>query len=202
MSHYLNCLQKDKKLAAIIRHHTPFQLQRRKRIYLQLCNAIIGQQLSVKAAAVIKSRFLNLYTTMPEPIDIAQTSYEQLRSIGLSHAKANYVHNVAEFALEQGMEYRQLKQMTDDEVIAYLTQIKGVGRWTVEMLLMFTLAREDVFPVDDLGIQQTIQLIYGLPEMPKTAMREKLTQIASRWKPYRTYACLHLWHWKDNPPKL
>jgi DNA-3-methyladenine glycosylase II len=200
MSYYLNCLQKDKKLAAIIKHHTPFQLQRRKRIYLQLCNAIIGQQLSVKAAAAIKRRFLNLYTATPEPIDIVQTSYEQLRSIGLSHAKANYVRNVAEFALQQGMEYRQLKQMTDDEVIEYLTQIKGVGRWTVEMLLMFTLAREDVFPVDDLGIQQTMQLVYGLPEMTKTAMRETITQIASRWKPYRTYACLHLWHWKDNPP--
>jgi DNA-3-methyladenine glycosylase II len=89
MSHYLNCLQKDKKLAAITRHYTPFQLQRRKRSYLQLCKAIIVQQLSVKAAAAIKSRFLNLSTTIPEPIDIAQTSYEELRSIGLSHAKAN-----------------------------------------------------------------------------------------------------------------
>ncbi|MBY0346984.1 MAG: DNA-3-methyladenine glycosylase 2 family protein [Hydrotalea flava] len=197
---YITHLQKDKKLATVIRHHEPFCLQPRKPVYLQLCNAIIGQQLSVKVAAVIKSRFLALYPSIPTPADIAQTPYEQLRSIGLSHAKANYVHNVAQFALINGMEQKQLSKMSDGEVIDYLTQIKGVGRWTVEMLLMFTLGREDVFSADDLGIQQAMQAIYQLPAMDKKARREKLEKIARKWRPYRTYACLHLWHWKDNPP--
>ena len=85
-------------------------------------------------------------------------------------------------------------------MIDYLTQIKGVGRWTVEMLLMFTLGREDVFSADDLGIQQAMQAIYQLPAMDKKARREKLEKIARKWRPYRTYACLHLRHWKDNPP--
>ncbi|WP_288097266.1 DNA-3-methyladenine glycosylase 2 family protein, partial [Hydrotalea sp.] len=175
---YLQHLQKDKKLAAAIRHHTPFCLQPRKQVYLQLCNAIIGQQLSVKVASVIKNRFLALYPSIPTPTDIVHTPYEQLRSIGLSHAKANYVRNVAQFALAPGMEHKQLKKMEDEEVIQYLTQIKGVGRWTVEMLLMFTLGREDVFPVDDLGIQQSMQAIYLLPEMDKKAQRVKMEKIA------------------------
>lgn len=200
--HYLQHLQKDKKLATAIQHHTSFRLQPRKQVYLQLCNAIIGQQLSVKVAAVIKDRFLALYPSTPTPADIIQTPYAQLRSIGLSHAKTNYVHNVAQFALTQGMEYKQLKKMDDETVIEYLTQIKGVGRWTVEMLLMFTLGREDVFPLDDLGIQQSMQQIYQLPEMDKKTLRNKMGKIAAHWRPFRTYACMHLWHWKDNPPLL
>ncbi|RTL48854.1 MAG: DNA-3-methyladenine glycosylase 2 family protein [Sphingobacteriales bacterium] len=197
---YITHLQKDKKLAAVIRHHQPFCLQPRNQVYLQLCNAIIGQQLSVKVAAVIKNRFLALYPAIPAPADILHTPYEQLRSIGLSHAKANYVHNVAQFALNNGIEPEKLNKMDDETVIRYLTQIKGVGRWTVEMLLMFTLGREDVLPIDDLGIQQAMQAIYKIPEMDKKTQREKLVKIAERWRPYRTYACLHLWHWKDNPP--
>ena len=106
--------------------------------------------------ALSDKRFLNLYTGKPSPEQILATPFETLRSIGLSGAKANYVQNVARFAMEFGMDHRVLAKMNDEEVIEYLTRIKGVGRWTVEMLLMFTLGREDVFAVDDLGIQQAM----------------------------------------------
>jgi DNA-3-methyladenine glycosylase II len=118
--------------------------------------------------------------------------------VGLSNAKANYVQNVARFTIEQGMEWKQLSKMSDEEVINYLVQIKGVGRWTVEMLLMFALARPDVFAVDDLGIQQAMIGIYRLDTTDKKKLREELFRISKKWSPYRTYACLHLWRWKDN----
>jgi DNA-3-methyladenine glycosylase II len=88
--------------------------------------------------------------------------------------------------------------MTNEEVIAYLTQIKGVGRWTVEMLLMFALGREDVFAVDDPGIQNAMISLYKLDNSDKKAFREKILKLSSKWSPYRTYACIHLWRWKDN----
>jgi DNA-3-methyladenine glycosylase II len=90
--------------------------------------------------------------------------------------------------------------MSNDEVIEYLTRIKGVGRWTVEMLLMFTLGREDVFAVDDLGIQQSMIKLYRIKAEDKKLLREAMLKISGRWSPYRTYACFYLWRWKDNPP--
>lgn len=119
------------------------------------------------------------------------------RSIGLSNAKTHYVQNVARFAIENGMGEKQLAAMSNEEAIAYLTAIKGVGRWTVEMLLMFTLGRPDVFAPDDLGIQQAMIRLYKLNRDNKKKFREDLMRISARWAPYRTYACLHLWHWKD-----
>ncbi len=90
--------------------------------------------------------------------------------------------------------------MNNEEVIEYLTRIKGVGRWTAEMLLMFTLGREDVFAVDDLGIQQAMIKVYNLNKADKKKLREDMLKISAKWSPYRTYACLHLWHHKDNTP--
>jgi DNA-3-methyladenine glycosylase II len=90
--------------------------------------------------------------------------------------------------------------MESEDVIELLTQIKGVGRWTVEMLLMFTLGREDLFAVDDYGIQVAMRGIYKIDDASKKEMKEKMIKISKKWAPYRTYACLHLWHWKDNKP--
>jgi DNA-3-methyladenine glycosylase II len=90
--------------------------------------------------------------------------------------------------------------MSNEEIIDLLTQIKGVGKWTVEMLLMFTLGREDIFSVDDYGIQVAMKNIYKLDDSNKKALRENMLKISKKWAPYRTYACLHLWHWKDNVP--
>jgi DNA-3-methyladenine glycosylase II len=131
---------------------------------------------------------------------VLDTPFETLRSIGLSNAKTSYVHNVARFAIDPGMDFKQLNKMTNEEIIEYLTQIKGVGKWTVEMLLMFTFGREDVFSADDLGIQNAMKKIYKLNHSKKKKLKESLLNISNKWSPYRSYACLHLWQWKDNSP--
>src|SRR5947208_4362087 len=92
--------------------------------------------------------------------------------------------------------------MSSEEIIALLTQIKGVGQWTVEMLLMFTLGREDVFAADDYGIQSMMVKVYGLDTTDKKQLRQRLINISEKWKPFRTYGCLHLWNWKDNVPEV
>jgi DNA-3-methyladenine glycosylase II len=194
-------LAKDKKLKKLIDQQEPFRLNRRKHIHIHLCGSIMSQQLSTKVAATIHRRFLDLYKgRKPIPEDILSTPFETLRAIGLSNAKTHYVQNVARFALEKGLDARVLNKMDNEEVIAYLTQIKGVGRWTAEMLLMFTLGREDVFAVDDLGIQNAMIRLYKLDRADKKAFREELLRISGKWSPYRTFACLHLWNWKDNTP--
>src|SRR4051794_7891583 len=197
---YILHLARDKKFAKIIAGKEPFSLAKKRDVYLYLCFSILSQQLSTKVAGVIRQRFLNLYPGKPSPEQILATSYETLRSIGLSGAKASYVHNVARFSIESGMDQRKLAKMNNEEVIEYLTKIKGVGRWTVEMLLMFTLGREDVFAVDDLGIQQAMIKLYNIKVTDKKEIREKMLKLSAKWKPYRTYACMHLWQWKDNVP--
>jgi DNA-3-methyladenine glycosylase II len=198
---YLIHLAKDKKLKKLIDQQEPYRLTRRKHVHLHLCGSIMSQQLSTKVAATLHKRFLNLYPgRTPMPHDILETPFETLRSIGLSNAKTNYVQNVARFALDQGIDHRRLAKMDNEEVIAYLTQIKGVGRWTAEMLLMFTLGREDIFAVDDLGIQNAMIGLYKLDNSDKRSFRDEILRISLKWSPYRTYACLYLWHWKDNSP--
>jgi DNA-3-methyladenine glycosylase II len=195
---YLAHLAKDKRLAKVIGQES-FDLKPRKNICLRLCASIMSQQLSTKVAKVIYNRFLELYGgSEPAPQQIVDTPFAQLRGIGLSNAKAAYVQNVAQFALEHGLEDRKLRKMSDEEIIELLTQIKGVGRWTVEMLLMFTLGRPDIFSVDDYGIQVAMKKIYRLDDSNKKEMKEKMIKIASKWSPYRTYACMHLWNWKDS----
>jgi len=194
-------LNKDKKLAAIIALQTKYVLTKRKHVYLHLCYSIMSQQLSTKVADVFQQRFINLFpTNTPSAADILAVPFETLRSIGLSNAKANYVHNICRFFIEQNLTDAQLYKMEESELIALLTQIKGVGRWTVEMVLMFTLGREDVFAVDDLGIQQAICKLYKVDATDKKAMKEKMLRISKKWSPYRTYACRYLWGWKDNSP--
>jgi len=198
---YLLHLSRDKKLKKLIDQREPFQLTERQDLHLYLIGSIMSQQLSVKVADTIHKRFLDLYGgRTPAPEEILATSLDTLRSIGLSHAKTRYVHNVASFALEAGMDHGRLSKMDNAEVIAYITQIKGVGRWTAEMLLMFSLGREDVFAIDDLGIQNAMIGLYKLDRTDKKAFREKMLTISGKWSPYRTYACLHLWRWKDNAP--
>ena len=194
-------LSKDKKLKKLIDLHGPFTLVKRKNICTWLCASIMSQQLSTKVAKVIHQRFIDLYEGKePTPEQIVATSPEVLRSIGLSNAKTSYVQNVARFALEQGMDHSKLHKMENEEVIEYLTQIKGVGRWTVEMLLMFALSREDVFAIDDLGIQNAMIGLYKLDRTDKKKFKEDMLRVSQKWSPYRTYACLALWRWKDNVP--
>lgn len=198
---YKEHLSKDKRFKKLIEKHEGFTLKKRRNICIYLCASIMSQQLSTKVADVIYQRFLNLYDGKePTPEQILETPLPTLRSIGLSNAKTNYVHNVARFSLEQGMDQKKLNKMENEEVIAYLTQIKGVGRWTAEMLLMFALGREDVFAIDDLGIQNAMIGIYKLERADKKKFKADLLRISEKWSPYRTYACIHLWHWKDNSP--
>jgi DNA-3-methyladenine glycosylase II len=195
---YIGHLSKDRKLASILRTQDPIELKPRKNICLRLCASIMSQQLSTKVAKVLFTRFLELYEGKePTPQQIAATPFEKLRSIGLSNAKAQYVLNVAEFFIVQKIDEKKLRKMNDEDIIDLLTQIKGVGRWTVEMLLMFTLGREDVFAVDDYGIQVAMKKLYKLDDNDKKALRQEMQRIASKWSPYRTYACRHLWDWKD-----
>ena len=199
--HYIAHLSKDKKLNKLVNTAKPYKLVKRKNICTYLCASIMSQQLSTKVADVIYQRFLNLYGGRePAPQQILDTPFETLRGIGLSNAKVGYVKNVAQFELEQGMDHKKLNKMENEEVIVYLTTIKGVGRWTVEMLLMFALGREDVFAIDDLGIQNAMIALYKLDRTDKKKFRENLLRVSQKWSPYRTYACIHLWRWKDNAP--
>ena len=198
---HITHLHKDKKLKKIIELQEPYALVKRKNVYLHLCTSIMSQQLSTKVADVFHKRFLDLYKTKtPTAEQIAATPFETLRSIGLSNAKANYVLNVCNFFIAEKITDARLYKMSNEELIKYLTQIKGVGQWTVEMILMFTLGREDVFPIDDLGIQQAICKLYKIDAADKKLMKEKMLVAAKKWSPYRTYACRYLWGWKDNVP--
>ncbi|HEV7735951.1 MAG TPA: hypothetical protein VGO47_01075 [Chlamydiales bacterium] len=200
--HYISHLVKDKKLKKVVEAGKPYLLKKRKKIYIYLCASIMSQQLSTKVADVIYKRFIALFGGKePTPQQILDTPHETLRGIGLSNAKAAYIKNVAEFELTSGMDSKRLGKMDNEEVILYLTQIKGVGRWTVEMLLMFALRREDVFAIDDLGIQNAMIKLYKLDREDKKKFREDLLRISGKWSPFRTYACKYLWEWKDDKSK-
>ncbi|MES1215060.1 MAG: DNA-3-methyladenine glycosylase 2 family protein [Bacteroidota bacterium] len=201
--HYVAHLSKDKKLKKLIEDHGIFKLEKKKKIYLYLCYSIMSQQLSVKVARVIRQRFLDLYDGKePTPQQVVDTAFARLRGIGMSNAKVNYVQNVARFEIEKGMDHKKLSKLSNEEVIEYLTQIKGVGRWTTEMLLMFALGREDLFAIDDLGLQQAVVGLYDIKFRKKKTMQTKILKITEQWAPYRTYACMYLWRWKDNKPAI
>ena len=200
---HLALLNNDEKLKTIIDLQTPYVLITRKNIYLHLCSSIMSQQLSVKVAAVIYERFLSLYKNKkPSLTQIIDTPFDTLRSVGLSNAKTQYVKNVCVFFLTEKITDAKLQKMSNESLIKYLSQIKGVGQWTVEMILMFTLGREDVFAVDDLGIQQSITKLYQLDASDKKALKIKMMELSANWSPYRTYACRYLWGWKDEPKSL
>ncbi len=197
---YIAHLSKDQQLKKLIEQHGTLQLKRQKNLYLYLCYSIMSQQLSTKVASIIRKRFIDIYGGEPTAGQVVETPFEKLRAIGLSNAKVNYVQNVARFEMERGMGHQKLFRMSNEEVIEYLTQIKGVGRWTTEMLLMFALCREDVFALDDLGLQQAVIKLYDLKHRKKKIMLNRILKISEQWSPYRTYASMYLWKWKDNPP--
>ena len=162
-------------------------------IYRSLLHSIVSQQLSTKVADVIWSRFLDLFDgSYPSMEEVLTIPIESLRGAGLSGQKSGYIKNVAEFASLNPMDFESLMDKSDEEIIAYLTQIKGVGRWTVQMILMFPMDRPDVFPVDDLGIQTKMKALYQIDDTGK-ALKKKLEAVAEKWSPYRTLACKYLW---------
>lgn len=162
----------------------------------KLCQAIISQQLAGKAAEAIFNRFLNLFPNQEISAELLVEMPEQaLRDIGASWAKARYVKDLALKTVENSIRYDQLATLPDEEVINELTQVKGIGRWTAEMFLIFTLGREDVFSLGDLGLKNAFKKLYQIEE--KDVLR-KMTETSIAWSPYRSYASLALWSYLDN----
>jgi len=162
-------------------------------IYHSLLSSIVSQQLSTKVVKIIWNRFTDLFVdSYPDAESLLTKGHEVLRGIGLSNNKANYVKNVAEFYLENNMSFDYLQTMSDDEIIEYLTQIKGVGKWTVQMILMFPMDRPNVFPVDDLGIQNAMKSLYEI-DLEKKELKLRMNEIATSWDPYKTLASKYLW---------
>jgi len=166
--------------------------------FKSLSRAIIYQQLSGKAAKTISDRFIALYDDKdyPSPEDVLKTKHETLRSAGLSNGKAQYIKNISEAFLEGTVDYAHLDSLSDKEIMAQLVSIKGVGPWTAQMFLMFTLNRPDVFPTGDLGVQKGFKQYFKLAELPTPVAMEKR---AKKWKPYRTIAALYFWKVVDGP---
>lgn len=162
-------------------------------VYYSLLNSIVSQQLSIKVAKVIWNRFIDLFQDQyPKAEKILITDDEALRSIGLSRQKTKYINNVAQFSLDNDISFEYLNQMHDEEIIKYLTQIVGIGKWTVQMILMFPMDRPNVFPVDDLGIQNNMKHWYGI-KLEKKELKNKLLQIAEKWHPYKSLASKYIW---------
>jgi len=166
--------------------------------YRSLTRAIIYQQLSGKAAKTISDRFIALYhgKDYPSPGDVLKTDHETLRSVGLSNAKAKYIKNISRAFLDGSIDYKNLRNLSNDAIMEKLVAIKGVGPWTAQMFLMFTLNRLDVFPSGDLGVQKGFQQYFKLKALPTP---KTMKQKAERWKPFRTVASLYFWKVVDGP---
>ena len=191
-------LSTDKKLRPIIEQFQIPEVKAHGDVYETLIRAIVYQQLSGKAAGTIHGRFLNLFRDKyPHPHLLKKKSVEKLRSVGLSRQKSSYILNVADYFQQEKLNEVNWSKHSDEEIIEKLTTIKGVGTWTVQMLLISTLGRKDVFPLDDLGIQNAVKKLYRIKE-EKRALKEKMLARAEKWRPYRTYACLYLWRWIDS----
>lgn len=194
-------MRRDPVLGAIIKQHGRCRLAdaQYEDPFRAIVEAIVWQQLSGKAAATIFDRFLGLFPdrTFPTPEQVAATSDEELRAIGFSRQKIGYLRDLCE-KMEAGvLPFDRLDEMNDDEVIEALTQVKGIGRWTAEMVLMFKLQRPDVLPVDDLGIVKAIRAAYQLRTDPDP---DRIRKIGEKWRPYRSIASWYLWQSRDNAP--
>ena len=189
----------DPDLAKVIRRIGPFGLKpdKSRTIYASLVRSIVYQQLTGKVAAIIFGRFLELFPgrKFPKPERVLRKPFGQLRGVGLSNQKANYIRNIAQAAKDSIVpDSRQANRMSDDELVERLTSIKGVGRWTVEMLLIFRLGRPDVLPATDYGVQKGFALVKRLAEHPKP---KEILAAGECWAPHRTTAAWYLWRTTD-----
>lgn len=187
-------LQKDKYIAPLVKKYGKCRIKKEKksRYFVDLVDAICGQQLSVKAAATIFARVKNGLGEIT-PDTILKTKDEKFRKWGLSRAKTLYVKDLASKVKEKELEIDKLDHLSDEKVREELMRVKGIGVWTADMFLMFTLAREDIFPVEDLGIRT------GLKRLVKREIaKEKMANFAKRWAPYRTFASWYIWKSLDN----
>jgi DNA-3-methyladenine glycosylase II len=191
--------RRDPILRDLMRRHGPCGLAESQHTdpFVALLRAIISQQLSTKAAATIAGRVEALLDGRPRPSAVAGVTDAQLRAAGLSGQKVSYVRDLCGRIEDGTLPLKALDRMTDDHVIESLTQVKGIGRWTAEMFLMFRLHRPDVLPVGDLGIVNAVQRAYRLRTVPSPA---RLLRLGESWRPYRSVACWYLWASLDNAP--
>jgi len=189
----------DPALTRIIAAVGPFAMEVGREPFRALALAILYQQLAGASARAIASRFVAIYTSsshlagndrFPTPQEIIATPEQELRAVGLSRQKIAYLRDLALKFVSGEVDPEQFPELDDEEVIQRLLAIKGIGRWTAEMFLMFSLGRPDVLPVDDLGVRKAVQLTYGLPSLPRP---DELRSIAEPWRPYRSVATWYLW---------
>jgi DNA-3-methyladenine glycosylase II len=166
--------------------------------YGMLLRSVIGQQLSVKAAATISDRVLVLFGgETPAPERLLETEPQALRDVGLSWRKVEYVRDLADHVVSGELELDRLDELSDADVIAEITAVRGFGVWSAQMFLIFFLGRPDVLPTGDLGIRRAVQVAYELDELPAPA---ELEQIAEPWRPHRSLASIYLWESLANEP--
>jgi len=187
-------IELDPTLGQIIVSQGPLRHAPRDDYFSALCQSIISQQVSTAAAAAIFTRLKQV--TGLEPANVSTINQDQIKLIGLSRQKASYLIDLAEHFVTNPKIYNHLKENSDSDVIAELTAVKGIGVWTAQMFLMFTLVRLDVFAPADLGLQKAMIQLYGLKKPPSI---KRLEAISNKWRPYRTVACWHLWHLLDTP---
>ncbi|MBI2028023.1 MAG: DNA-3-methyladenine glycosylase 2 family protein [Candidatus Levybacteria bacterium] len=182
-------------LYASIKDLYPLEKASSKDYFKKLCGEIINQQLSDKASATIYERFQKLYPDRRiTPEYTTKLTHEEIRAAGTSNAKARFIKSLAQKVVNKELEFEKLDNMTDEEAIRELTKIKGIGPWTAEMFIMFSLARQDVFSHGDLGLRKAIKKLYGFRKEPT---RKQIEKISKKWSPYRTYACAILWQVND-----
>ena len=184
----------DKRLANLIKICGDIDVPLNKAYFESLISSILGQQLSGKVAAVIWKRLVTLLNGLVTPENVIAADTEKLRGLGISYRKIEYIKNIATAILDKSLNLENLEAYSDEEIIEKLTLIKGVGRWTAEMFLIFSLGRVDVYSLGDGGLTRAIKNLYDLEEEPG---KTKLAEISSKWSPYRTVASLYLWRSLD-----
>ena len=169
-----------------------------KNYFWSLCRSVIYQQISGKAAKKISDRYLSLFDqdVKMTPSDVLEIDIEKIHKVGISRQKSSYIKNIADAFSNNIINEKKISELDDQEIIKQLTSIKGVGRWTAEMFLIFTLRRTDVFPVTDLGVQKGFQIFYSLDKLPTIEM---MNQKSESWSPYRTIMSLYLWYAVEGP---
>jgi DNA-3-methyladenine glycosylase II len=180
----------DARLAAIIKSVGTCEIKMRRDPFQSLVEAIIYQQLAGSAADAIYSRFVKIYGRFPRPSQLLATRDTKLRAAGLSGRKIQYLKDLALRMSDGRLKLARLPKLPDEQVIEQLVQVKGIGRWTAEMFLIFCLGRQNVLPVGDLGLRKAMQKTYSLDELPSS---ESMCNIAQPWKPYRSIATWYMW---------
>ncbi len=191
--------KKDKRLANIADAVGYLKIPLQDDYYEALIRSIISQQISWAAANAILKKFESLYGgKLPTPRQFLRTTENRVRSVGISPQKCSYIKDLAQKIENGHVELAKFEKMADDDIVEELDDVRGIGRWTAEMFLMFSLGRTDVWPVDDLGIRHAVMRVYGLKREPD---RVTMVQIGEKWRPYRSIAALYLWHSHDNNKK-